>query len=167
MAARYIRGRIPVVNPDDIARGDGSRPPVSLMEAGRIALRERRLLLEMNTDFAVETTLTGNSEIELMRAAKARGYKVNLIFVAIDDVQTSIARVGERVRRGGHDVPEADLLRRFDRSMTNLEVAAAIADRLIVIDNRGLRRRLILLRAGASIRFVARPWPSWLPALAL
>src|SRR3546814_9296463 len=57
-----------------------------------------------------------------MRAAGEAAYQVNLVYVGVRDVRHSIGRVRERVSRGGHDVPIADLWRRFDRSLANLAV---------------------------------------------
>jgi predicted ABC-type ATPase len=37
----------------------------------------------------------------------------------MDSTDGCIARVAERVRKGGHDVPEADIRRRFVRSVAN------------------------------------------------
>src|SRR3546814_3729050 len=72
-----------------------------------------------------------------MRAAGEAGYQVNLVYVGVRDVRHSIGRVRERVSRGGHDVPIADLWRRFDRSLANLAVAMQLANhRVLLIDNR-------------------------------
>ncbi len=163
LAAAYVQGRIPLVNPDDIAKAAGEN--VRALNAGRTALLERTRLLESGITFAVETTLTGNSEIALMRAAQASGYKVNLIFICLRDVMLSIARVEGRVQEGGHNVPVVDLLRRFDRSLANLPEAAALADRLIVIDNSDVGRRLIYWREDGRAKFVATSMPDWLPNL--
>lgn len=62
----------------------------------------------------------GVNELELMRSAGRRGFKINLVYVGLRDVQQSITRVRERVGRGGHDAPLVDLLRQFDRSLGHL-----------------------------------------------
>ncbi len=92
-----------------------------------------------------------------MRRARASGYRVNLVFVGLDDVQLSASRVQARVRDGGHNVPMADVLRRFDRSMTNL----SIADRSYVIDNSGTRRRLLLSYENGKVKRLAKVIPRW------
>jgi len=160
--ARYIRGRIPVVNPDEIgqslARSSGL---AALVEAGRIAIAQREAHLASGDSFGVETTFTGHSELELMRRAAAAGYRVTLLFVGLDDVQLSASRVQARVRRGGHNVPFADLLRRFDRSMSNLAIGLKIADRSYVIDNSEKRRRLLLSRENGRVKHLAKVMPAW------
>ena len=69
----------------------------------------------------VETTLAGKSYLNLMREMKRCGWLVVLMYI--------------RVELGGHDVPRADILRRYERSLANLSTAAEIADRLILYDN--------------------------------
>ncbi len=159
-----VGGRIPIINPDNIARtlpadlSDGAR----VIQGGRIAVRERMALIAHHQTFGIETTLTGRSEIDLMRAANAAGYQVNLIYIGLRDVRHSIGRVSERVSRGGHDVPMADLWRRFDRSIANLRTAMTIANhRVLLIDNSGQRRRLLFSSKGGRIKYRSPMPPAW------
>ena len=100
-------------------------------------MRDRAALLAARQTFGIETTLTGRSEIDLMRTAAAAGYQVNLICIGLRDLQHSIFRVRERVRRGGHDVPFPDLMRRFDRSIANLRTAMTIANHHVLLGDVG------------------------------
>lgn len=160
---RYVLGRLPVVNPDTIARGldPALVLPTRAMRAGRLALVERAGLLAEQRSFAIETTLTGHAELHLMSTARQAGFKVSLVFVGLRSVQHSIGRVAERVARGGHDVPTVDLLRRFDRSLGNLESAILLADRTILLDNSGRRAQLIHSREGGRVKFTAPSLPNW------
>jgi len=160
---RHVAGRIPVINPDTIAQ---MLPPylsagARTLQAGRIALHRRRELLAAGKSFAIETTLTGRSELDLMRAARRAGFKVSLVYIGLRDVQNSIARVRERVSRGGHDVPFADLIRRFDRSLGHLAEAMAIMDRVVLIDNSRARRQLVLSLENGRIKYAMSTPPAW------
>ncbi len=161
-----LQGRLPFVNPDDIARRisptdfDNTQ---NILLAGRLAIEDRRQHLAARRSFAIETTLTGRSALELIHQAKARGYKVNLVFVGLDDLALSQARVALRVRAGGHSVPAEDLRRRFSRSVQNLQKAARQVDRLWVLDNSGERRRLVLSSVQNQARFLSRQVPGWVP----
>lgn len=89
IARRFFIGRIPFVNADDIARDLDPNDVNSIsahMRAGRIALELRDGYLNRSETFAMETTVTGKSELALMRRAREAGYKVNLIFVGIGNV---------------------------------------------------------------------------------
>ncbi len=71
----------------------------------------------------------------MMQRAKQKGYEINLIFVGINTVDTNIERVKERVATGGHNVPEEDIRRRYERAMENLPVALELADNTTIFYN--------------------------------
>jgi predicted ABC-type ATPase len=162
LVAQRVRGRLRMVNPDEIAQGLPLRVgQLDVLAAGRVALKQREAHLAAHRSFGIETTLTGRSELELMRRAQSAGYKVNLVFIGVRSAQLSASRVYLRVRSGGHAVPFADLLRRFQRSLDHLAVALAIADRAFVLDNSGRRRRLLLSREQGQTRHLAQALPAW------
>jgi predicted ABC-type ATPase len=106
--------------------------------AGREFLRriERQLLL--HDDFVIETTLSGRTLRNFLTRAQTSGFSVTITFIYLDSASTSVGRVTERVRRGGHDVPEADIRRRFSRSLSNFwHVYRKIADQWAIIYNAG------------------------------
>ena len=115
LADRFVRDRIPVVNPDNIARNlpRTAEGGIAELAAGKLALKERSARLQAGATFGFETTLSGGTELKAMREAKARGYKVNLVYVGVADSAISIARVSQRVRRGGHDVDDGAVSRRY------------------------------------------------------
>lgn len=159
-----VADRLPVVNPDNIAQqiSPGHHGETSVMiQAGRIALAERQRLLAERRSFAFETTLTGRGELALMTEAKRQGYKVNLVFVGVRGVEHSRSRVALRVREGGHPVPVADILRRFDRSQKNLAPAIRLSDRAYVLDNSRSRPRLILKIEQGQTKTISRNVPEW------
>lgn len=164
LTSDYLAGRIPVVNPDDYARQIDPRhngDSAVMLQAGRMAIAQRQSFLAARQSFAIETTLTGKGELDLMRRASAQGYKVNLLFVGLNEAPLSAARVAERVRRGGHPVPLADIFRRFDRSLSNLHTALPMVDRAFVLDNSGDRRRLLFSIEAGRVKHLAKNLPEW------
>jgi predicted ABC-type ATPase len=128
--------RVPVIDPDAIARSlRPAAPEQAAMEAGREVIRRQIQYLESGTSFALETTLAGTSMLRYMEQARQRGFGVHLIYIGIDNVQTTIDRIAERVARGGHHVPAPDVRRRYTRSMRNLARAIERADHATIIDN--------------------------------
>jgi len=85
----------------------------------------------------METTLTGASVLKRMAEAKAAGFEVALRYVALDDPDENVARVADRVARGGHHIPEDVIRRRYVESLENLPKAAALAEKAIIRDNSG------------------------------
>ena len=67
---------------------------------------------------------------------KARGYRVEVVYLKIDSPQLALKRIAARVQQGGHDVPREDVLRRFSRSWANFDGAyRPLADIWDVYDN--------------------------------
>ncbi len=129
-------GNTLLIDPDEIARKiDPINPASAAIAAGRQALSLSQQYIQSECSFAVETTLAGNTYINLLRKAKSRGWLTVLIYIGIDDSNINILRVSDRVNLGGHDVPRSDILRRYERSLANLPKAIKIVDRLILYDN--------------------------------
>ncbi|MEX3630483.1 MAG: AAA family ATPase [Burkholderia sp.] len=154
---RYLAGKLPVINPDDIARIEKVGP----IQAGRLAIERQNRLLMRGKSFAFETTLSGKRELWVMQNARERGYKLNVIFLALDGPALAVGRISGRVLAGGHDVPTRDVLRRFQRSIENLPAALAMADRAFVFDNSGDRRRLLLSLDRGKVKMLRRDLPEW------
>ncbi len=70
-----------------------------------------------------------------MRAAKRAGYEVGLAFVVLNSADLNVERVAERVARGGHDVAEEVIRRRYETSLRRLPEAVRIDDGSILFDN--------------------------------
>ena len=128
-----------VIDPDAIAKSLSQEDDDSARAtAGREAIRLRKFYLNNGDSFALETTLSGKDITRLMRKARASGYRVELHYVSLIDAQQSVDRVATRVAKGGHDIPERDIRRRFPRSRANFVDAALLADHVVVYDNSGL-----------------------------
>ena len=109
------------INADLIAAGlSPLAPALQQAAAGRLLLREVRDNIQRRTDFALETTLAGRGYLKLVDSLRANGWRVELIYLALPDRAMSHRRVAERVAQGGHDIPAADIERRFARSLRHL-----------------------------------------------
>ncbi len=126
------------LNADAIALGlSPLDPTLSAFRAGRLLLEEAGALIAAKNSFAVESTLSGRTHAGLVRRAKACGYRIVLHYIVIDSAAQAIERVALRVKMGGHDVPEADVRRRFERSRRHfLETYLPLADEWGVWDNQ-------------------------------
>jgi predicted ABC-type ATPase len=117
--------------------------------------------LAASASFAIETMLTGQSAIKLIRAARVMDYKVNLIYIGLMSVNQSKRRVASRVETGGHDVSVMDIVRRYPRSLDNLVATIPEADRVWIIDNSGKRWRLLVSIEGQRVKSASRDLPNW------
>jgi predicted ABC-type ATPase len=157
-ADRWLAPHMPVISPDSIA----SSLQITAVKAGKQAIKEQDRLLDLGVSFGVDTTFSGNREVQLMRRAASAGFKVNLIFVCVDRVEICLARVFERVARGGHTVPANDVTRRYYRSLRNLEIGLTLADRAYLLDNTGERRRLQLSVENERVKHISSTLPAWI-----
>jgi predicted ABC-type ATPase len=127
----------PYLSADAIAAELAPSDPTSAQfEAGREFLARIQRQLAANETFLVETTLSGRTFRHVVDQAKASGFEVTIIFVYLDSPDTCVARVKERVRGGGHDVPEMDIRRRFSRSLANFwKTYRHFADHWVMVYN--------------------------------
>jgi predicted ABC-type ATPase len=155
---------IPVIDPDAIAREIApGNPGSAALAAGRQAIEQARGYIQSDNSFIVETTLAGNSYLNLMREVKVLGWFVSLTYIGINNPTTNIQRVRSRVKLGGHDVPIPDILRRYERSLVNLCKAAKIANRLILYDNStNAGHQLIATVEGNHTVIHVQELPGWL-----
>ena len=109
------------VNADEIARGLSPFNPESVaIEAGRLMLKRIDELLEKGETFSIETTLATKSYINLVRRAKEKGYTVRLLFFWLNSPELALLRIAERVAKGGHNIPEPIVRRRYIAGINNL-----------------------------------------------
>ncbi len=108
------------LNADLIAAGlSPFRPESMAVEASRLMLEHVRQMAAKREDFAIETTLAGRSYLRMIRKWKELGYQVELMFLQLPSADLAVERVKHRVLQGGHNIPEPDIRRRFNRGIAN------------------------------------------------
>jgi len=127
-------------NPDEAARLlMTANPTLTQTEANSAAWHEGvRLLrraIDERLDFAFETTLGANTIPRLLRKAANAGLDIYIWYVGLESPELHIARVQSRVARGGHDISEADIRRRYERSRLNLIDLLPVLRALRIFDN--------------------------------
>ena len=133
------------VNADLIAGGlSPLRPENGAIAAGRVFLKELDRLAASRADFAFESTPSGLGYISRLKRWKAAGYRIEIIYLTLSSPRIALRRIASRVRQGGHNVPKADVLRRFERGWRNFDnIYRPLADSWWVYDNAGDRPKLI------------------------
>lgn len=125
------------VNADAIAVGLSPFNPESVaIEAGRIMLGRIDTLLRESVDFAIETTLATKGYVSLIKRARELGYKITLLYFWLSSPNEARQRVATRVSKGGHNIPDNVIERRYYRGLYNLHyLYLSICDFWIVINN--------------------------------
>jgi predicted ABC-type ATPase len=139
-------GIIHFVNADLIAAGlSPLKPAIANVKAGRVFLSEIDRLAGQGVDFSFESTLSGLSHAKRIRAWKARGYRIEIVYLQLVSPEIALKRIAARVKEGGHDVPGTDVRRRFVRSWRNFgNVYRPLCDAWWIFDAN--RRPPILLQ---------------------
>jgi predicted ABC-type ATPase len=156
------------VNADLIAAGlSPFTPETQAMRAGRLLLIRIKELAEARQDFAFETTLAGRSYIRLISGLRQSGYNVILFFLWLPSAEMAMARVASRVRKGGHDVPEPTIRRRFQAGLRNFfRLYAPLVNSWYRLDGSHLPPSLIADRSDGALQthqpelfqMIKKPW---------
>jgi predicted ABC-type ATPase len=130
-------GLLEYVNADTIALGLSAFNSESVaFEAGRVMLRRLHDLASEQQSFAFESTLASRSYAPWIGKLRQQGYKFHLLFLWLRTAKLAVRRVKERVKIGGHDVPEDVIRRRYKKGMLNFfELYQTLADTWVIYDN--------------------------------
>lgn len=125
------------VNADSIAVGISPfQPDTAFFEAGRVMLSRIEQLAKMRIDFAIETTLASKNYLSRIRNFRDYGFEITLIYFWLNSPSLAIDRIRDRVKKGGHSIPDNIVIRRYFRGINNLfKYFIPLCDNWMVIDN--------------------------------
>lgn len=125
------------VNADEIAKGLSPFNSESVaIQAGKLMLERINYLLTQNDSFAIETTLSTKSYQNLVLQAHEKGFYVQLLYFWLPSPEFAAARVAQRVKEGGHNIPKDVIYRRYYAGIKNLfEIYMPIVDYWVIYDN--------------------------------
>ncbi len=154
---------LPFVNADVLAARHGLTDAAGAYQAAQMAGAERERLIIARESFITETVFSHPSKVDVIRLAQSAGYHVTLHVVLVP-VELSVARVADRVRRGGHDVPEEKVRARHGRLWMYVADAVVLSDECFVYDNSSARQPLRLVAHFQLGQLIGTPdWPAWGP----
>ncbi len=127
------------INADLIAQGlSPFQPDKMAIEACRLMIKQINDCVRKNESFAFETTLSGKGYVKKTKEWKKQGYEIIIYFLKLPSVEFAIERVKLRVAKGGHNVPENDIRRRYIRGWDNFKnLYKPIADSWVIFDTSG------------------------------
>ena len=156
-------GLLEYVNADPIALGlSGFAPGGVAIEAGRVMLKRLNDLAKQRRNFAFETTLAARSYYRWIKGLRNAEYSFQLMFVWLRSADLAVARVQERVRSGGHFVPEEVIRRRYAGGLRNFwNLYQPLADAWSVYDNSATPETRPIASGGTRATFTIRDEDSW------
>ena len=154
------------INPDQVAQerfGDWNSPEAVRQAAVYCADWRERCLAE-HKSMIFESVLSAPDKVDFVQRAKASGFFVRLFFVCTASPTINAARIAKRVMEGGHDVPIAKVISRYNKSIVNCRTLTKISDRVYIYDNSvdNLEARLLFRFAdGTIIKRYTDNVPQW------
>jgi predicted ABC-type ATPase len=143
-------------------RLDFFQVPVNSYFASVAADFMRHQLLESGVSFTFETVMSSPDKVAFLQKAQQRGFRTYLYFVATDDPIINISRVNNRVKFGGHPVPEDKIIARYSRSLGLLISAIRYTHRAYLFDNsRHQHIWLAEVTDGAVLEMKTDQMPAW------
>ena len=91
--------------------------------------------LENELTFTQETTLAGHRVEKTIRQARKQGYDIVMFYVGLNSLEESLLRIANRVRKGGHDIPEDYVKLRYQNRLESLKRVLPVCDEVIFYDN--------------------------------
>lgn len=152
---------MPRVNADEILKEFGDwKNADDIMTAGKRAVKQIEQYFDAGISFNQETTLCGKAILKNIGIAKSRGYFFELHYIGVENVDIAKERVLDRVRHGGHGVPEKDIEKRYTETFENLKIILPVCDLAAFYDNTIGFRRFAIYRGKELVR-ISRHVPEW------
>ena len=120
-----------IIDPDLIAKENNGNLFISAKKAVNLI----KDCLNKNISFTQETTLCGHSVINTVKQARKQGYYISLCYLGLSSSEESLARIANRVRKGGHNIPTTDVIRRFNHRFETLLELIGYCDEAFFYDN--------------------------------
>jgi predicted ABC-type ATPase len=106
------------LNADEIAKEMNPQDPVKVrIAAGKQVINLLDQFIDEGKNFVIESTLSGSFLEKHIEELKQKGYEISLTFIFLGSKDLCIERIKSRVRQGGHNVPDEDVIRRFNRGL--------------------------------------------------
>ena len=134
------------------------------LEGGKVALRKLQECIDKGISFTQETTLSGRKTEATAKQVRELGYHVRLFYIGLDSAEESLSRISNRVKRGGHDIPQDDVVRRFAGRWEAVAKVLPYCDEAEFYDNDNGFVLVAEYRNG-EIRTVGSRHPQWLMEL--
>lgn len=150
-----------IIDVDKLAAANGGNNIL----AARIAIQRIRDCLKRGVCFTQETTLSGSLTAHTARTAREQGYYIRMYYVGLDSAEESILRIANRVRKGGHNIPDVDVIRRFSGRTKALSAVLPYCDEAVFFDNNNGFAEVADYRNGEIVCHTNAP--IWMQELAI
>ena len=131
------------------------------LKRGKEAVNLINGCINSKTNFNFESTLSGRGIFNKIKYAKSNGFEVDIIYIAIDK-KTSKLRINSRVLKGGHNISNEDVERRYDKSISNFINNINIFDNVYFYENEESKHNLIFFIESGRLKYLKNSIPEWI-----
>ena len=108
------------LNADEIAKSlSAENPSGKKISAGKLFFQKLNEVVAQNKSLLIESTLSGRYLQKFIKSLQSKNYQITIVFLYVQSSEILIERIAERVKKGGHFVPDEDVQRRFVRGKRN------------------------------------------------
>lgn len=157
--ARFDHSLGVIVNTDALIKIHGSG-----LKGGKSALGIITHCLENDMDFSQETTLSGKKTLRTIISAREKSYYIRLYYIGVNSLEESLSRIENRVKKGGHDIPDDDVKRRYEKRFEDLARILPFCNEVQLFDNENGFVYVGEYRNG-QLFTVGNYLPDWIKAL--
>ena len=130
----------------------------------KAALTLIRECISKNISFTQETTLSGYKTEATAKQVKALGYSIRMFYIGLDSLEESLSRIQNRVKRGGHSIPQDIVSHRFSSRWDAVKKVLPFCDEAEFFDIDNGFVKVAEYRNG-EFQMVAKHVPNWFLAL--
>lgn len=134
---------------------------ISNIEAGKKAVLLIKEFIEQGVNFSQETTLSGKSVAKTASLVQDRGYKVVMYYIGLNSSQESLNRIDNRVKNGGHNISQSDVMRRFQSRFNDIARVLPFCDEVTFFDNGNGFVRVAEYTKEKGIKLAISKIPLW------
>lgn len=105
------------------------------IKGGKTAIERINNSLDMGINFTQETTLSGQRTLKTIKRAIERDYYIRLYYIGVNTAEESIKRIKNRVEKGGHNIADEDVKRRYNKRFEDLQMVLPYCNEVHLFDN--------------------------------
>ena len=136
----------------------------NVIEGGKKSIELIDECLEKEISFTQETTLSGHRILNTVKKAIEKGYYIRLYYVGLNSVEESLVRIENRVKKGGHNITDSDVKRRFNKRFEDLVTILQYCDEATFYDNENGFVAVAKYKNGEILQ-IGNLQPQWLKEL--
>lgn len=105
------------------------------LAGAKAAVRAIEGQIDFHRDLTQETTLSGRKTLRTIKKAREQGYEIRMFYIGVSSAEECIKRIKNRVEKGGHDISEELVRRRFANRFNDLIKVMGYCNSIVFFDN--------------------------------